>query len=150
MVHRRIVNPALAGLSGDRAGHFAAVVDRVERDPRTGDFANLVYSVLKETIPFLPTDRPKADLIERLFAFVGDNRVRLYKILFDPVHLENPAPFAEATKDFVMQVLSSALERHEIDEIENAKIRAADTYRFSWPDYDPDKAFPYKDEDGDG
>ena len=148
MVHRRIVNPALAGLSGDRAGYFAALVDRVERDPRTGDSANLVYLVLKETIPYLSTNFPEADLIEQLFAFVDDNRARLNKILFDPAYLENPALFAEATKDFVKLVLSSAMEQHEIEEIEKAKIRAANTYRFTWPDYESDKAFPYKDEDG--
>ncbi len=148
MVHRRIVDPALATLSRDRAGYFAAVVDLVEHDPRTGDSANLIYLVLKEAIPYLPATFPEAGLIEHLFAFIGDNRTRLNKILFDPAYLENPALFAEATKDFVKRVLSSALERHEIEEIEKAKIRAANTYRFTWPDYESDKAFPYEDEDG--
>ncbi len=91
---------------------------------------------------------PRPNLIEQLFAFVDDNRARLNKILFDPAYLENPALFAEATKDFVKRVLSSAMGQHEIGEIEKAKIRAADTYRFTWPDYESDKAFPYKDEDG--
>jgi hypothetical protein len=35
-----------------------------ERDPRTKNLANLIYLVLKETIPFLSTSLPESDLIE--------------------------------------------------------------------------------------
>ncbi len=146
MVHRRIVNPALAGLVGERAVYFSSLADRVEKDKRSEAVSNLVFSVLKETIPYLPTDIAEADLIDRLFAFVMDNQTRLNTILFDPEYLTNPSLFSEATKDFVLKVLGSALERHEIEEIRKAKVRAAKTYRFSWPGYEPDQAFPYGDD----
>lgn len=146
MVHRRLVNPALAGLAGERAVYFSSLADRVEKDRRSEAVSNLVFMVLKETIPYLPTDIAEADLIDRLFAFVTDNQTRLNNVLFDPEYLKNPSLFSEATKDFVLQVLGSALERNEIEEIRKAKVRAANTYRFSWPDYDPDQAFPYEDD----
>jgi len=44
-------------------------------------------------------------------------------------------------------VLSSALEQHKIDEAGKAKELAANTYRFSWPDYDSENPFPYDNED---
>ncbi|NQV83611.1 MAG: hypothetical protein HQ494_07290 [Rhodospirillales bacterium] len=145
-MHRRLVNPALATLSGDRASYFFRLVEQVERDPRTQNSANLVYLVLKETIPFLPTDLEQSDLIDRVFAFTAANRVRFNKILFDPRYLENPALFSEVTKEFVLAVLSAALDQHQIIEAEAAKKHAANTYRFSWPDYDSKNPFPYDDD----
>ena len=144
-MHRRLVNPTLAALSGDRARYFCGLVDLVERDPRTENLSNLVYLVLKEAIPFLSIDLPDTDLVEKLFVFVGANRARLNKILFDPRYLENPALFTNVTKEFVLGVLTSTLAQHEIDEAEAAKQRAANTYRFSWPDYNSDNPFPYDD-----
>lgn len=147
-MHRRLVNSTLAALSGNRAQYFCGLVDLVERDPRSENLANLIYLVLKESIPYLSTDLAESDLADRLFAFVGANRARFNKILFDPRYLENPALFSEVTKEFVLQILTSALARHDIDETEMAKQRSAKTYRFSWPDYNSDNPFPYDDAAG--
>lgn len=147
MVHKRIVTPVLGALLGERAVYFTSVADKVEQDKRTEEVSNLVFMVLKETIPYLPTDLTQADLIDRLFAFVKKNQSKLNAILFDPEYIKNPSLFSEATKGFVMEVLGSALEQHEIEEIQNAKVRAANTYRFSFPDYESDHAFPYQDDD---
>ncbi|MBC8339021.1 MAG: hypothetical protein ISR51_01915 [Rhodospirillales bacterium] len=147
-MHRRLVNPALASLSGDRAQYFNTLVDRIERDPRTEGMANLVYLVLKESIPYLSTDLPESDLMEQLFVFVGTNRACFNKILFDPRYLENPGLFSKVTKEFVLQVLSSALEHHKIMEAETQKQRAANTYKFSWPNYDSENPFPYEEDGG--
>jgi len=49
-VHRRLVNPVLSGLSGDRSQYFNKLVERVEGDPRIEGMANLVFLVLKETV----------------------------------------------------------------------------------------------------
>lgn len=54
-VHRKIVNPVLAKLNGDRAEFFNGLVDRIERDSRIETAPNLVFLVLKETIPYLPS-----------------------------------------------------------------------------------------------
>ncbi|MBT3306827.1 MAG: hypothetical protein HN377_10145 [Alphaproteobacteria bacterium] len=145
-MHKRLVNPALAALSGDRASYFTGLVEQVERDPRIEHSANLVYLILKETIPFLPTDLAPADLINQVFAFAAANRARFNKILFDPRYLENPALFSEVTKEFVLGVLSAAMDQHQLIEAEAAKEQAANTYRFSWPDYDSENPFPYDDE----
>ncbi len=149
-MHRRLINPTLAALSSDRARYFCALVDLVERDPRTENLSNLLYLVLKETIPYLSINLPDSDLAKKLFVYVGANRARLNKILFDPQYLENPTMFSNVTKEFVLTVLTSTLVRHEIEEAEAAKQRAADTYRFSWPDYNSDNPFPYDDEEEDG
>jgi hypothetical protein len=137
-------------LSGERALYFSRLVERIERDPRIRDSANLVYLILKETIPYLPTDLAESDLIDQVFAFTRTNRARFNKILFDPRYLENPALFSEVTKEFVLAVLSSALDQHQIDEAEKAKQRAANTYRFSWPDYESRNPFPYGDDEDEG
>jgi len=150
MVHRRIVNPALEALSGERAVYFSALVERIGKDNRTEDVSNLIYMVLKETIPYLPIELSPVDLINRLFVFVEDNHAGLNKILFDPEYLKTPSLFSEATKAFVLQVLSSTLEQHEIEELQKAKALAADTYHFSWPDDGSNQSFPYDDDDGEG
>jgi len=147
-VHRRLVNPTLEKFNGDRAQYFYGLVDLIERDPRTENFANLIYLVLKETIPYLNTALPESDLAEQLFTFVEDNRTRFNKILFDPQYLLNPALFSNVTKEFVLTILTSSLSQHTIDEAEIAKQQAAETYRFSWPDYDSDNPFPYDDGEG--
>jgi hypothetical protein len=134
MVHRRIVNPALEALSGERAVYFCTLVERVEKDKRIDSVSNLIFMVLKETIPYLPTELSPVDLTNRLFAFVQENHSRLNKILFDPQYLKTPSLFSDVTKGFVLQVLSSALEQHEIEELKKAKALAANTYRFSWPE----------------
>jgi hypothetical protein len=80
-----------------------------------------------------------------LFDYVGANRARFNKVLFDPQYLENPALFSDVTKEFVLTVLTSTLAQHQIDEAEIAKQHSAKTYRFSWPNYDSDNPFPYDD-----
>ncbi len=145
MVYRKIVNPALARLNGARALYFSSVIDAVERDSRLESAPNLVFLVLKETIPYLPTYLPENDLIEKLFAFVGDNQVRLTRIIHDRRYIEDPTRLSEVTKEFVLKTLSDTLEAHEANEIQETKIREARTYRFSWPEMETN--FPYRDED---
>ena len=122
-MHRRLVNPTLATFNGDRAQYFCGLVDLIERDPRTENFANLIYLVLKETIPYLNTALPESDLAEQLFTFVEDNRTRFNKILFDTQYLLNPALFSNVTKEFVLTILTSSLSQHTIDEAEIASSR---------------------------
>lgn len=146
-VHRKIVNPVLAKLNGDRAEFFNGLVDRIERDSRIETAPNLVFLVLKETIPYLPTYLPENELADRLFAFVADNQARLNRVIHDRRYVEDPGCLAEVTKEFVLQTLSSALETHQVNEIQKEKILEANTYRFSWPEMDTD--FPYREDDDD-
>ena len=145
MVHRNIVNAALSRLNGERALYFSGLVDRVERDSRLDGAPNLVFLALKETIPYLPTYLPEDGLVDKLFSFVAGNEARLNRIIHDRRYIEDPGRLAEVTKEFVLQTLSETLEVHETNEIQQAKIQEAKTYRFSWPDMEGD--FPYRDEE---
>lgn len=147
-MHRKIVNSALAKLNGARAEFFNGFIDRVEGDSRIQAAPNLVFLVLKETIPYLPSYLPENELADRLFAFVADNQARLNRVIHDRRYVEDPGCLAEVTKEFVLQTLSSALETNQVNEIQKEKILEANTYRFSWPEMDTD--FPYRDEDGEG
>ena len=69
----------------------------------------------------------------------------LNRIIHDRRYIEDPGRLAEVTKEFVLQTLSETLEAHEINEIQQAKLQEAKTYRFSWPDMEGD--FPYRDEE---
>lgn len=148
-VHRKIVNSVLAKLSGDRAQFFNGLVDRVERDSRIEASPNLVFLVLKETIPYLPTYLPENELADRLFAFVADNQARLNRVIHDRRDGKDPGGLAEVTKEFVLQTLSFTLETPQVNEIQEEKISEEEenTYRFSWPELDTD--FPYGDDDDD-
>ena len=146
MVHRKIIDPVLSAHGQDRADYFNRLVDRVERDPRTETAPNLVYLVLRETIPYLPADFPQEDLADRLLDFVIGNHERLNRIIHDRRYIEDPGRLAEVTKEFVLQVLASAMDQHQVNEIQAAKVRQAKTYRFSYPDGDEDD-FPYRDDE---
>ncbi len=146
MVHRKIIDPVLSKLGQDRADYFNGLVDRVERDPRTETAPNLVYLVLKETIPYLPADFPQEDLTDRLLDFVIANQGRLNRVIHDRRYIEDPGRLAELTKEFVLQLLASAIDQHLVNEIQAAKVREANTYRFSYPEGDEDD-FPYRDDE---
>ncbi|MCH7937806.1 MAG: hypothetical protein IH994_12070 [Proteobacteria bacterium] len=146
MIHRKIIDPVLSRLGQDRADYFNRLVDRVERDPRTETVPNLVYLVLKETIPYLPADFPEDELADRLLDFVIVNQGRLNRVIHDRRYMEDPGRLAGLTKEFVLQVLASAMDQHQVNEIQTAKVRKAKTYRFSYPEGD-EADFPYGDDD---
>ncbi len=146
MVHRKIIDPVLSKLGQDRAGYFNRLVDRVERDRRTETVPNLVYLVLRETIPYLPADFPQEDLVDRLYVFVAGNQTRLNRVIHDRRYVEDPGRLAGVTKEFVLQVLASAMDQHQVNEIQAEKVRQAMTYRFSYPEGDEDD-FPYRDDE---
>ena len=50
------------------------------------------------------------------------------------------------TKEFVLQVLALAMDQHQVNEIQAAKVRQAKTCRFSCPEGDEDD-FPYRDDE---
>ena len=142
MVHRKIIDPVLKNLGPSRADYFNRLVDRVERDPRTETMPNLVYLVLRETIPYLPADLPQEELADRLLDFVIGSQGWLNRVIHDRRFIEDPGRLAEVTKEFVLQVLALAMDQHQVNEIQAAKVRQAKTYRFSCPEGDEDD-IPY-------
>ena len=145
-MHRRLVNPTLATFNGDRAQYFCGLVDLIERDPRTETMPNLVYLVLRETIPYLPADLPQEELADRLLDFVIGSQGRLNRVIHNCWFIKDPGWLPEVTKEFVLQVLASDMGKHQVNEIQAAKVRQAKTYRFSYPEGDEDD-FPYRDDE---
>ena len=146
MVHRKIIDPVLKNLGPSRADYFNRLVDRVERDPRTETMPNLVYLVLRETIPYLPADLPQEELADRLLDFVIGSQGRLNRVIHDRWFIKDPGWLPQVTKEFVLQVLASDMDKHQVNEIQAAKVRQAKTYRFSYFEGDEDD-FPYRDDE---
>ena len=117
MVHRKIIDPVLKNLGPSRADYFNRLVDRVERDPRTETVPNLVYLVLRETIPYLPADLPQEELADRLLDFVIGSQGRLNRVIPDRRFIDDPGRLAEVIKEFVLQVLALAMDQHQVNEI---------------------------------
>ena len=107
---------------------------------------NLVYLVLRETIPYLPADLTQEELADRLLDFVIGSQGWLNWVIHDRRFIEDPGRLAEVTKEFVLQVLASDMDKHQVNEIQAAKVRQAKTYRFSYPEGDEDD-FPYRDDE---
>jgi hypothetical protein len=92
MVHRKIIDPVLKNLGPSRADYFNRFVDRVERDPRAETVPNLVYLVLRETIPYLPADLPQEELADRLLDFVIGSQGWLNRVIHDRRFIRRPRP----------------------------------------------------------
>jgi len=144
MLHRKILEPILARLDGERAGYFTNLVEKLEQDPRVEPEANLIYLVLKETITFLPTYLQSDQMISQLLEFVQNNRSELNKVLYSRDYLHDTELIRNVTNRFVSSVLASTLEDYEDGKIETGEQKI---YRVSWPYTDID--FPFVDKDDD-
>jgi len=145
MLHRKLIEPALAQLKGERAGYFARVLQRLDEDPRVDVAPNLVFLVLKEILPLCPTYLPARELVDRLLEFVAVNQARLNRAIFDPAYVEErgePEELRRIGGEFVSQVLNVTLQRFGDGELSTDEPRV---FRFD-ADSDPDD-FPYSDDD---
>ena len=146
MLHRKIVQPALADLEGERADYFHLLIQGLDEDPRTEPIANLVYLTLRATIPFLPIYLDRTELTDSLIEFVTANQQRLNRTIFDRGFIDGSKSadaLNDITNEFVSQVLAAILKKYDGGEVED---HAQTTYRFSG-DFENDD-FPYKDPDG--
>lgn len=144
MLHRKILDPVLARLDGERAVYFQRLAEKLEEDPRTEKAPNLIFLVLKQTIPYLPVYLDVDQLISQLLKFVDLNRGGLNKILYSRDYVNDPNSIKIITDKFVSEVLSSTLEKYEEGKIETGEKKV---YRVSWP-YE-DVEFPFQDMDED-
>ena len=94
--------------------------------------------MLRETIPYLSADLPQEELADRLLDFVIGSQGWLNRVIHDRRFIEDPGRLAEVTKKFVLQVLASDMDQHQVNEIRAAKVRQAKTCRFSYPEGDED------------
>lgn len=146
MLHRKLIEPALAALEGERASYFAQVVQRLEEDPRVEVAPNLVFLVLKEIMPLCPTYLPVRELDDRLLEFVAVNQMRINRVIFDPAFVERPdghAGMRELGGEFINQILTATFKKLDRGEIGSGENKV---YRFSADDDPAD--FPYRDDDG--
>ena len=142
MLHRKILDPVLSRLDGERAVYFQSIAEKLGEDPRAEKAPNLVFLVLKETIPYLPIYLDADLVISQLLKFVQSHRGELNKILYSREFVNDPNSIKEITDQFVAEVLSSTLEKYEDGEIDSGEKKI---YRVSWPYNDVE--FPFKDTD---
>jgi hypothetical protein len=144
MLHRKLIEPALAQLEGERATYFSQVLQRLDEDPRVDVAPNLVFLVLKEIVPLCPTYLPVRELVDRLLEFVAVNQARINRAIFDPAYIADAAP-SELHKiggEFINQILTATFKKLDSGELQ---VEERQVYRFS-ADSDP-ADFPYRDED---
>ncbi len=144
MLHRKILEPVLARLDGERAGYFTNLVEKIEQDPRVEPEANLVYLVLKETVAHLPTYLSSDQMISQLLAFVHKHRHDLNEILYSRDYLHDTELIRSVTNKFVSGILATTLEKYEDGQIDTGEQKV---YRVSWPYTEVD--FPFVDKDDD-
>jgi hypothetical protein len=147
MLHRRMIETALATLEGDRAGYFAQVLQRLDDDPRVELASNLVFLVLKEILPLCPTYLPVRELVDRLLEFVAVNQVRINRAIFDPAYVQDPKGQSDMRHiggEFINQILTATFKKLNTGELNTSE---GQVYRFS-SDEEPSD-FPYRDEDDD-
>lgn len=142
-MHRRMIDPVLESLDNERAGYFADVVTKVEADPRTERFPNTVYTLLKETMPLLPTYLDKAEFLDALFAFVTANHAVMERKMFDKAYIYDQSVVKEVTNDFVTKVVDLTLEHYEKGDLETGEQAVQ---KFTWP-YRAEDVVDPEDED---
>ena len=141
-MHRKLIEPVLATLDGEQATYFSNIAEKVGSDPRTEAAPNLVYLVLKDTIPFLPTYLPSDEFLYELYLFVRDNKNKLNQVIFDASYIENPENIRRVTCVFVGRVLELILEKYDQGGIDSQEPTV---HTISWPLDNVD--FPYIDDD---
>lgn len=143
-VHRRILNAAMAALDKEEAAYFADVADKLSEDPRTERVPNMVYLVLADSVPHLPTYLPKKELIGHLFKFVFANLGRLQRVIYNPAFLTDKSLLAPVTGDFVAEVVAATLVHYEKGEIDSGERKAL---RLTFDEAGGAIDFPYADDE---
>ena len=129
-MHRRIITPVLDSLDGNRAAYFSAVVDKLEADPRTQAYPNIVYLLLKETMAELPAYLDKSDFIDALFAFVARHHGEMEEIVFDRDYIYDPSHLKDATNAFIVEIVELTMQHYEAGTIDTGEPLVQ---RFTWP-----------------
>lgn len=142
MLHRKIIDPALAKLPEDRSGYFSDLAQLLEEDPRVQKAPNMVFLVLKETMALLPVHLPKKDLAEILIRFVQKHHRVLNQMIFDRRFVENPSFIRQLTNDVVKEAIGAAMDLYKEGKVDTGE---SSFYRISFPS--GEGHFPYSDED---
>jgi len=145
-VHRRLIEPTLKQLGEKDAVYFYDLVRRLEFDPRTERYANLVYLVLRDAIPLLPTILDAKVLIDDLFQFVEEHRVAIEHRIHSPRFIVDPGSLRPMVLSYVKTISDRCWERVELGEV---TPDGSDIWRMNWPYEEGEEEFPYEDEEDD-
>ena len=141
MLHKRIVLPLIESLDEKRAAYFGRVVDQIEHDPRTENYPNLPFIVLKETLEALPMYLEPPEMIEVLYEFLDANMRELNRTLYSPQYITDPTVLTEQCSQFVLAIIKVTMATADI---ESQDIDGRSKYSLSWP-IDPHD-FPYSED----
>ena len=144
MLHKKLIESRLGDLDENTATYFSSIADRLQEDPRTQASPNLVFLVLKETLPYLPTYLPPDSFMDTLFAFVDRNHAELRKIIYGREYVEDVDIIRPVTDQFINDIMKEILTQYGEGELE---VGESSEYRFNSTDDEFD--FPYVDMDED-
>jgi len=139
-VHHRIVEQVLANLDDERARYFGLIFQMLEHDPRAKPNPNVLYTVLKETVPMIPPYLEATDFLNLLFAFIHENEQKLTAIMFSGQFVTDPGIVRKVTDQFVNQVVAMTFDMHSQGQIKTGEPTVR---RYSWPYENAD--FPFAD-----
>jgi len=145
-VHRRLIEPALQQLNEKDSVYFYDLARRLEFDPRTERCSNLVYLVLRDAIPLLPTILDPKTVINDLFDFVDGHRAALEHRIHSPRFIVDPGFLKPMVMLYVKVISDRCWERIEEGEV---TPDGNDIYRMNWPYEKTEAEFPYEDDEDD-
>lgn len=129
-MHRRIVEPVLENLDKDRAGYFVDIVTRAEEDPRTQHYPNLVFQLLRETIPLLPSYLEKTEFLDAMYLFLQKNQGAMKRKMFSPEYARRPEILQEVTGHFVNAIVDRTLAQYDEGDIDTGELTHM---KYTWP-----------------
>ena len=143
-MHKRLIETALQELDEQAAVYVYDLVRQLENDPRLDDRANLVYLILRDAIPVLPTILEPKIVIEDLFAFVDAERSAIEHRIHSPRFIVDPSFLRPMVMLFVKIINDRCWAR-----IEEGDVTAdgGDIWRMNWPYEEAEQNFPYVDDD---
>ncbi len=117
-MHKRIVEKSLKTLDAERANYFGDVIGYLEEIPKTNEFPNLVYLVLKDILDIAPTYIEKKAFALLLLKFIAHHARELQKIIYDKSYLYDEHVLRNVTGKLIEAIVDQTIQGYEEGEIE--------------------------------
>lgn len=127
-------------MDDERARYFGLIFQMLEHDPRAKVTPNILYTVLKETVPLIPPYLDAADFLNVLFAFVQENQRAITTIMFSSDFITDPKCMRKVTDSLVNKIVDLTFEMHDQGRIKTGEPTVR---RYAWPMDNAD--FPFAD-----
>lgn len=141
-MHTRILTSLIEQLDEETQVYINKVLAFIEKDPRLGDYPNMPYLILHETLLELPIYLEPEIVSQLLFSFIVHNVEDLKRTIHSKEYIHNSKELRSHCTPFVIAVVRDCMK--EVDLAYEDRNRQT-LYRLEWP-IDPDK-FPYIDDD---